>query len=162
MLPDEQGHDRGQREPVDPAKLRDSEGQRGEEEDRGHVEPLRQPQRPRHAEPRGDALEAVGGVEGGVLAGVDDVEARDPEHHRQAEDGRGQHVGRVVGERLPAKGDPRGHGGEAEGRAKPEMREGREPLGITVAQQPGEHRHGEHQRQPVGQKEERGGDERGR
>ena len=66
-------------------------------------------QRPWHAEPRRDALQAVGGVELGILTGIDRVEPCHPDGDGQSKDGRGQDVGRVAQKLLASQGDPRRH-----------------------------------------------------
>ena len=118
-------------------------------------------ERPRHTQPRRDALQAVGGVELGILTGIDRVEPGHPDGDGQSEDGRGEDVGRVAQKLLASQGDPCRHRRQPEGHAEPDVGQHREPLCVAVAEQPGQHRHGEGHRQPVGEKEQRGRDECG-
>ena len=87
----------------------------------------RHAQSPAHAQPGGDAVELGTAVEVDVLTSVDDVEARHPEEHGQA-----QHAGNLQIDQA-ANGDPGGQGSEQQRRPEPEVGQDRETLGIGIA-----------------------------
>ena len=127
VLVDQEPHDRDPAEPVEEPEPREPAEQR-----EGHggerVVQARRRERGGDAEARGDGVEPLRAVHLDVLAGVDQVESRDPHRQREPEEERGRLE-------RPADGDP------AAGRRHPvrepedPVRRPREALGVGVADQ---------------------------
>src|SRR5437773_6919260 len=98
VLVDQEPHDRGPAEPVEEPEPREPAEQR-----EGHggerVVQARRRERGGDAEARGDGMEPLRAVHLDVLAGVDQVESRDPHRQREPEEERGRLE-------RPADGDP--------------------------------------------------------
>jgi hypothetical protein len=93
-----------------------------------YVEGARDPEGAGYSQVAGDGVESGVAVEVEILAGVEDVEAGDPEG-----DGGGENKdARVEG---AANGDPGGGGRHAEGEAEHEMRPAGEALGVGIKEQ---------------------------
>ena len=102
-----------------------------EQKEHDQVKGARDPEGAGDADVAGDGMEAGVAVEIEILAGVEDVEACDPEG-----DGGGEKKDAKV-ERA-ANGDPCGGGCDAEGESENEMRPASEAFGVGVKEQNGE------------------------
>jgi predicted DCC family thiol-disulfide oxidoreductase YuxK len=145
------GGDPGGEDPAEVVEV----GESGE--DRGHAQMggARHEQGAVVAQPRAHRAQAVPPVEVGVLAAVDDVEPRHPEHHGEPQQDR-------EGLEAAADGDPGARRGDGQRRAQRVVRPDGEPLrvGIEVDDGEGDGREGEAERvePPRGQDQEAGGD----
>ncbi|GAB2982313.1 hypothetical protein GCM10023080_055640 [Streptomyces pseudoechinosporeus] len=158
VLVHERGRDDHQAQPEEGTRLR---GQGvPDEEGRGEcVAPPGSPDRGRDAEAGRDRHDADLAVRLDVLAGVDQVEAADPDSHREAEDHRVP--GPLAGDRQPAADRAHGLGETEDG-----LWEVREPLAVGVDHHrdhgDGGQREAERVEQGRGAEEEDQGDQRAR
>ena len=119
--------------PEEPAEERIDERQAGEQGDGEAWQTAASRSAPGMPRRDRNAVQSGRSVELEVLAGVDDVEARDPREDGGAENDGWQEVDRVRDDGLAANGDPGGDRRERQGGAEPEVGERREALGVTVA-----------------------------
>ena len=104
--------------------------ERGEKDQHDEMKSSRDPESGRDSDVAGDGVQFGVAVELEILAGVEDIEAGDPESNRRGE----QQDAQV--ERTP-NCDPCGGWGDAKSEAQNEMGQTREALGIGVEQQHG-------------------------
>jgi hypothetical protein len=154
MLVDQECGDGGEPDEVDESQRVD-QPQDHEGHDHQGVARRREPQGAPDAERPRDAAQADPTVEFDVLAGVDDIEAGDPE-----EDGHRQQDRRPS--QVAPQRDPGGDRCQAEREAEPEVGEAGESLGVGVAEQPEQYRDREDDRPSVREEQECRGDEGGR
>jgi len=156
MLVGEEERDDDDSGPCGPREA-EAPGEPSEEQDHHDVHDARDAESAGHSEAFGDGVEAGLLVEFDVLAGVEDVEASDPERDGGTED---EHA-RV--ERA-ADGDPCGGGRDAEAESEDDVRPGGEALGVGIKEEDGDGDGGEFECEavelPGGDDEHGGGDER--
>ena len=136
----------------------ESEGgeQGDQQEQHDQVEGARDPESAGDAEVAGDGVESGVAVELEILAGVEDVEAGDPEGHG----GSKNNDARVEGS---ANGNPGGGGRDAEGKTEHEVRPAGEALRVRVKEQDGKGGRGQPEREAIqlgrGENEDGAGDD---